>query len=119
MKPKENQELESVEGIFPEKMRNNETENEIDKLKKWEEKIKRKDLKYETKKYIYGFQQFGKIRSFGDNICTVRINIDEAEIDQINLLENMIKFNDKSRPKKRKKKIRMKKKYLCKCKCSL
>ena len=26
------------------------------KLKKWEEKIKRKDLKYETKKYIYDFQ---------------------------------------------------------------
>ena len=25
------------------------------KLKKWEEKIKRKDLKYETKKYIYDF----------------------------------------------------------------
>ena len=27
--------------------------NEIDETKKWEEKIKRKDLKYETKKYIY------------------------------------------------------------------
>ena len=26
------------------------------KFKKWEEKIKRKDLKYETKKYIYDFQ---------------------------------------------------------------
>ena len=26
------------------------------KFKKWAEKIKRKDLKYETKKYIYDFQ---------------------------------------------------------------
>ena len=26
--------------------------NEIDEIKKWEGKIKRKDLKYETKKYM-------------------------------------------------------------------
>ena len=29
-------------------MRTNEIKNEIDEIKKWEEKIKRKDLKYET-----------------------------------------------------------------------
>ena len=28
-------------------MRTNEIKNEIDEIKKWEEKIKRKDLKYE------------------------------------------------------------------------
>ena len=39
-------------------MKNNEIWNEIDEIKKWEEKIKRKDLKYETKKYIYDFQIF-------------------------------------------------------------
>ena len=31
-------------------MRNNEIKNEIGEIKKWEEKIKQKDLKYETKK---------------------------------------------------------------------
>ena len=31
-------------------MRTNEIKNELDEIKKWEEKIKRKDLKYETKK---------------------------------------------------------------------
>ena len=31
-------------------MRNNEIKNEIGETKKWEEKIKQKDLKYETKK---------------------------------------------------------------------
>ena len=30
-------------------MRTKEIKNEIDEIKKWEEKIKRKDLKYETK----------------------------------------------------------------------
>ena len=39
-------------------MKNNEIWNEIDEIEKWEEKIKRKDLKYETKKYIYDFQIF-------------------------------------------------------------
>ena len=30
-------------------MRTNEIKNEMDEIKKWEEKINRKDLKYETK----------------------------------------------------------------------
>ena len=33
-------------------MRTNETKNEINDIKKWESKIKRKDLKYETKNYM-------------------------------------------------------------------
>ena len=28
------------------------------------------------------------MRSFGETLCTGKINIDEAETDQINLLEN-------------------------------
>ena len=42
-------------------MRNNEIKNEIDEIKKWEEKIKGKYLKHEAKKYIYDFQQFETI----------------------------------------------------------
>ena len=40
-------------------------------------------------------------RSFGDNIYTGTININEGEMDQSvrNLLENMVELNDKSRPK--------------------
>ena len=33
LKPKENQELESIEGLFPKKMINNKVKNEIDKIK--------------------------------------------------------------------------------------
>ena len=47
--------IKSIVGIFPKEMRTNEIENEIDEIKKWEEKIKRKDLKYEPEKYTYGF----------------------------------------------------------------
>ena len=69
-------------------------------------------MRYETKIYTHGFQQFETIRSFGDNIYTVKVTINEAERDQNNLLENMAEFNDKSRPRseevKKKKKILMK-----------
>ena len=83
-------------------MRNTEIKNEIDEIKKREEKIKRKDLIYKTNKYEYDFQQYETIKSFDENIYTGKINIDEAEMDQSNLLENMVEFNEISRPKKKK-----------------
>ena len=93
-------------------MRTSEIENEIDEIKKLENKIKRKNLKYETNKYMYDFQQSEMIRSFGDSIYAGKISIDE--MDQSNHLENMIEFNDKTRPKKKKeeKKKKKRKKFL-------
>ena len=43
LKPEE--ELESIEGLFPKNMRTDEIKNETYEIKKWEEKIKRKDFK--------------------------------------------------------------------------
>ena len=48
IKGENKEEIKSVEGLFPKEMRTNEIKNEIDQIKKWEETIKRKDLKYET-----------------------------------------------------------------------
>ena len=39
------------------------------------------------------------IRFFGDNIYTGKINLDEAEMGQSNLLKNMEESDVKSRPK--------------------
>ena len=61
--------------------------------------IKGKDLKYETTKYVYDFQQYDIIRSFGDSIYSGKINIDEAAIDQSNLLKNWDNFREKSKLK--------------------
>ena len=80
-------------------MRTNKIKNKIDEIRKWEEKIERKSLKYKTNKYLCDFQQFETIRSFCDSIYTGKINIDEAEIDQRNLLENIVIFSNKSIPK--------------------
>ena len=77
-------------------MRNNAFKNEIYKTKKWENKVKQKDLKFETNRYNFGFQQYETIRSCGDSMYTGKIRVDEAEMDQTNLLEYMIKFDHKS-----------------------
>ena len=83
-------------------MRTNEIKNETDDIKKWNEKIKRKDLRYESDKYIFDFHQYDTIRSFGDNIFTDKINIDEAEMDQTNLLKNWEQFSENSKPRTKK-----------------
>ena len=80
-------------------MRTNKFKNEIDEIKKWEEKTKWYDLKYKTKNYTYDFQQYDTIRSFGESIYTGKINIDEAEMDQSSLLKNLVGFKNKSRPR--------------------
>ena len=73
-------------------MRTNESKNEIYEIKKWEEKIKREDLKYKTKDYIYDFPQYEAIRSFSETIYTHKTSIVEAVEDQSNLLKNIVNF---------------------------
>ena len=55
LKPRENQEIESIEGIFPKNMRTIEIKNELHEIKKWEKKFEWKDLKYKTNKHTYDF----------------------------------------------------------------
>ena len=81
-------------------MRTDEFKNEINKIKKWEDKIKRKVLKYKAGKYKYDFQQYETTTSFGKNIYSGKTSIHEADMGQTNLLENMEIFSKKSRTKK-------------------
>ena len=77
-------------------MGTNEIKNETDEIKKWAEIIERKDLKYETNKYRFDFQQFETIRPFGDSFHNDKIIIKEAEKKQNNLFKNTLNFNNKS-----------------------
>ena len=94
--PEKNQKLKPIEGLFPKEMRNDEAKNDIDKIKKWKNKIKRKNLKYKTNRSKYDLQQF-KTRSFGDSIYNDKVGINEADMDQTKLLDNMVDFNNNSR----------------------
>ena len=80
-------------------MRTNEIKNEIYEIKKWEEKVKREDLKYKTKNYAHDFQQYETIRSLDESIYTQKPSIVEAEEDQNNLFKNVAEFNNQSRRK--------------------
>ena len=67
---------------------------------------------FKGNKYKYDFQQYETIRYFGERIYTGKIKIDEAKINQRNLLKNLVEFNNKSIPRtiegKDKKEILMK-----------
>ena len=80
-------------------MKTDKIKNEIDEIQKREDKIKQKYLNYDTGKYKYDFQQCETIGSFGESVYCGKISILEADLDQTNLLKEMEKFNDKSRPK--------------------
>ena len=49
-------------------------------------------------KYKYDFTRFQTIRSFGVSIFTGKITIREADKKQSNILDVILKFNDKVRP---------------------
>ena len=64
----------------------------------------------------FDFKRYETTRSFGESIYSGKIRIDEAENDQTNLLENIVNFDSKYRPRSKEDKV---KKNFSKCKCSL
>ena len=78
---------------------NNENKKEINKIKTIEERFVRKDLIYETNKYVFNFQQFKTIKSFGESIFSCKITLDETDKKQSNLLNNIIYFNSRTKPR--------------------
>ena len=85
------------------------------KSKNWTKKNDRNDLKCETNKYVYNFQQFQMIRSFG--ILNGKVTISEADKNQSNLFENVLEFNTKVTQDL--KQIKRKKQRFWKYRCSL
>ena len=67
-------------------------------------------FKIKNKNYTYDFKQYKTIRSFGESIYTCKASIIKVEKEQGNLLENIVKFKNKSRP--RSEEDKEKKRYL-------
>ena len=53
-----------------------------------------------SSKELFNFNAFKTIRSFGENIYSGKITINEADQEQADLLEYILNFNNKARPKK-------------------
>ena len=52
-----------------------------------------------SSKESFDFNAFKTIRSFGENIYSGKITINEADQEQADLLEHILNFNNKVRPK--------------------
>ena len=67
---------------------------------------------YCSSEETFNFRIFKTIRSFGDNIYSGKITINEGDQEQSDLVEYTLNFNNKTRPKNRYDKKSKKKKFL-------
>ena len=78
-------------------MRTNKTKNEIDKITKWENKMKRKKSKLETNRYIFDFQQFETIRYFGNSIYNGKILTTKKMLQRLPIALAQVKASNTSK----------------------
>ena len=64
----------------------------------------REKLIYKTNKNTYNFKNFQTIRTFGDDIYNGEITLEEANKSQEKLMNEIDKFNKRTRPKNDEKK---------------
>ena len=67
---------------------------------------------YYSSKEPFDFKTFVTIRSFRDDIYSIKITINEADQEQSDLVEYISNFNNKIRPKNKDDKKNKKKKFL-------
>ena len=70
-------------------MYNNEAKKELDKIKEIEKTIDREKLVYRASKYSYNFRNFWTVITLGKDIYEGKITLEEANIDQNNLLRDI------------------------------
>ena len=93
------QKQESIEGIFPKDLENSQIKNELDEIKKLEEKINRNDLICESSKYKYDIRRFRTIRSFGDSMFPGKITISDPNKMQSSSSDVILNVSYKVRPR--------------------
>ena len=103
-----NKQLAKIQGVtirntFPQNILNDEAKREIDKILEVEKTVDREKLVYEASEYEYSFQNFLTIRTFGRDIYNDEITLKETDEDQSSLLNEIINFRDKTKPRSEKK----------------
>ena len=93
------QKQESIEEIFPKDLENSQIKNELNEIKKLEEKINRNDLICESSKYKYDIRRFRAIRSFDDSMFPGKITISDPNKMQSSLSDVVLNVNYKVRPR--------------------
>ena len=78
-------------------------EKSLIKLKKQKKNVDRENLIYKTNKHKHDFRKCNTIRIFGEDIHQGKITLEEADESQSDLLGEIKKLNDKTRPQALKK----------------
>ena len=110
LKPKE--QTKSIEEIFPEGYESVEIKNELNKIIEYEKNVNRDKMIYYSSKEPFDFRIFKTIRSLGDDIYSSKITINKADQEQSDLVEYILNFNNKTRPKNKDDKKKTKKIFL-------
>ena len=96
-----------IEDVIPKNVLNNdETKEELDKIKEIEKNIDREKLIYKTNDYIYNFKNFQTIKTFGRDICEGKTTIKEADEYQKDLLVEIMNFRKNTKPRSQEKKTK-------------
>ena len=82
------------------------------KFKNTKKKVNRNNMIYYSSKEPFDFRMFKTIRSYGDDIYSSKITTNEADQYQSDLVEYILNFNNKTRPKNEDDKKRQKKIFL-------
>ena len=85
-------------------LNNDEAKKELDKIKEIEKNVDREKLVYETSEYIYSFENFQTIKTFGRDVYEGKITMEEADEHQTNLLVEIMNFRKNSKPRSQEKK---------------
>ena len=83
---------------------NDEAKRELDKISEREKNVDREKLVYKTNLRTYDFQNFQTIRAFARDIYNGEISLEDANEDQEKLLDEIIYFHKKTKPKNGRKK---------------
>ena len=90
----------TIEDVIPKSaLINDESKKELDKIKKIEDTIDREKLVYKASGNTYDFRKFQTIRTFGEDIYYGEITLEDADKDQLDLMNEIKNFSDKTRPK--------------------
>ena len=113
---KSNKQL-TIEDVIPnDVLKNDETEKELDEIKEIEENVDRKKLIYEIHEYTYSFKTFKTMETFGRDLYNGKINTEECDEYQKDLLVEIMIFKKHTKPrsleKKQEKEIILKNLYL-------
>ena len=92
-------ELTPIKDFIPEESLNPEVNNQIKRIEKEEKKVNRNKMVYKATDKTYDFRKFKTIHAFGNEIRNNVINMDTANVEQVNLTMLIRDFANKTKPR--------------------